>query len=198
VPGFSGRQVQCGDGDAARATLGEVEFEAIYLAHHTVVFAYAAGMCGPVVAADVTQEVFLAVWTGRVQYDPRRGSLRALLLTAAHNRVVDHIRSGTSRSRRELSTAVAGDAVEFEDEVIRGETATRVRHALAMLKDEFREPIVMAVYSDLTYSAVASALCLPEGTVKSRIRLGLRQMRRSLAASDGCASSSRESWSVGQ
>ena len=133
-------------------------------------------------AEEVVQEVFLRLWNTPDKYDPDRGSLRSYLLAQCHGRSVDLLRSETSRRRREEKdvrrTAEAG--YDLEHEVIDLEVAERVQRALGSLPDAERQAIALAYFGGHTYREVAELLDQPEGTVKSRIRAGLRRLRTEL------------------
>jgi len=135
-------------------------------------------------AEEVVQEVFLRLWHEPARFDPERGSLRSYLLAQAHGRAVDLLRSESSRRRREerdaRRTATAG--YDIEHEVMDLAVAEHVQAAMAELPAEERRAIVLAYFGGHTYREVAALLDQPEGTVKSRIRLGLRRMRGHLAA----------------
>jgi len=137
-------------------------------------------------AEEVCQTVFTDLWAAPERYDPARGSLRSWLLTQAHGRAVDVVRSEEARRRRDerdarqappprpeadVETTVAGLAV-----------AQEVRRALHSLPPEERDPIVLAYFGGQSYRQAAEQLGQPEGTVKSRIRSGLAKLRRALEA----------------
>jgi RNA polymerase sigma-70 factor (ECF subfamily) len=134
-------------------------------------------------AEEVVQEVFLRIWDAPEKFDPERGSLRSYLLAQCHGRSVDLIRSEQSRRARELKEhrqqAEAG--YDIEHEVWDLAVADHVREAIAELPLEERRAIELAYLGGHTYREVAVLLDQPEGTVKSRIRAGLRRMRRGLA-----------------
>ncbi|MGQ0744247.1 MAG: sigma-70 family RNA polymerase sigma factor [Acidimicrobiales bacterium] len=135
-------------------------------------------------AEEVLQEVFLRLWRNPERFDADRGSLRSYLLAQTHGRSVDLLRSETSRRRREereaRETAEAGG--DIEREVMDLAVAEEVKRAVADLPVDERKAIELAYFSGHTYRQVAQMLDAPEGTVKSRIRSGLRRMRVDLAA----------------
>lgn len=137
-------------------------------------------------AEEVTQEVFVGLWTRPERYDAARGSLRAYLLAIAHGRAVDMVRSETSRrAREERARAIAESAEDLEQEVLDLVANERIREALASLPPAERSAIELAYYGGHTYREVAALQHEPEGTVKSRIRAGLRRMEQQLAHFQG-------------
>ncbi len=136
------------------------------------------------VAEDVVQEVFLRLWDHPEKFDAERGSLRSYLLAQAHGRAVDALRSDTSRRRREERDArdAATAGYDLELEVWDLTVADQVKEAVAGLPEVERRAIELAYFGGHTYREVADLLQQPEGTVKSRIRAGLKRMRTSLAA----------------
>ncbi|MGH9187489.1 MAG: RNA polymerase sigma factor [Acidimicrobiales bacterium] len=133
-------------------------------------------------AEEIVQEVFLRLWNGPERFDPGRGSLRSFLLAVCHGRSVDLLRSETSRRRREerdlLRAAESG--YDLEHEVWDLAVAERIKTAMADLPESERQAIELAYFGGHTYREVATLLAQPEGTVKSRIRSGLRRMRQHL------------------
>ena len=130
-------------------------------------------------AKDVVQEVFLRLWKQPERYDAERGSLRSFLLVQTHSRAVDAVRSETARQRREerdIRTAV--DVVDdVERQVEKLVVSSEVREAVAALPETERWAVTLAYFGGHTYREVAGLLGEPEGTVKSRIRSGLRRLR---------------------
>jgi RNA polymerase sigma-70 factor (ECF subfamily) len=135
-------------------------------------------------AEEVVQEVFLRLWNDPVRYDPARGSLRSYLLAQAHGRSVDLLRSeGARRAREEREARATAEAgYDVEHEVWDLATADQVRQAIERLPAAERECIALAYFGGRTYREVASQLAEPEGTVKSRIRAGLKRLRQELLA----------------
>jgi RNA polymerase sigma-70 factor (ECF subfamily) len=133
-------------------------------------------------AEEVTQEVFLRIWNHPDRFEPGRGSLRSYLLAQTHGRSVDVLRSEGARRRREEreARATAEGGYDLEHEVWDLATAERVREAVSSLPDGERRAIELAYFGGHTYREVASMLREPEGTVKSRIRSGLKRMRTHL------------------
>ena len=154
-----------------------------YRRHGGAVFGLARRLLsGAAQAEEVVQEVFLRLWNQPEKYDPGRGSLRSYLLAQCHGRSVDLLRSETSRRQREerdlRRSAEAG--YDVEREVWDLTVSERMSDALGRLPDGERRAIELAYYGGHSYREVASLLGEPEGTVKSRIRSGLRRLRSHL------------------
>jgi RNA polymerase sigma-70 factor (ECF subfamily) len=154
-----------------------------YRRHAGAVFALARRLLvDRALAEEVTQEVFLRLWHLPEKFDADRGSLRSYLLAQAHGRSVDILRSEMSRRQREQrdAAATADAGYDLEREVIDLSVADEVREALSVLSSGERRAIELAYFGGHTYREVASLLDEPEGTVKSRIRSGLRRLRGAL------------------
>lgn len=132
----------------------------------------------PAQSEEVAQEVLLEVWRTASRFDPARGSAVAWVMTIAHRRAVDRVRSETAATAREQKLTpgpVTGDDVA---ELV--ETALdrqRVRRCLGALTAIQGEAVKLAYYGGYTYPQVAELLGVALGTVKTRIRDGLIRLR---------------------
>ncbi len=130
-------------------------------------------------AEEIVQEVFVRLWNEPNRYDPERGTLRSFLLAHTHGRSVDLIRADASRRNREEKEArqQAVGGYDISHEVWDIALAGHVREAMETLQQGEREAIELAYFGGLTYKEAAERLGEPEGTVKSRIRSGLKRLR---------------------
>ena len=150
----------------------------VYDQYSSFVYGLAARVIGDHRAAeDVTQDVFVSIWERPDSFDPSRGSLRTWLGTLAHRRAVDYVRreeAGRRRSQREAARSVS--APDVDEMAMALVTAEKVREALEVLPPEQRDAIQLAYFGGKTYREVGLVLEIPEGTAKSRLRLGLRRI----------------------
>ena len=155
----------------------------VFRRHAGAVFGLARRVLGdPGPAEEIVQEVFIRLWNEPERFDPERGSLRSFLLAQTHGRAVDYLRSDTARRNREDrdARATAEGGYDVEHEVWDLAVAERIRQAVTALPEDERRAIELAYFGGRTYREVAAELGAPEGTVKSRIRAGLRRMRAGL------------------
>lgn len=138
-----------------------------------------------VLAQDVVQEIFVRLWNDPERFDPARGSLRAFLLAGVRNRAIDVLRAESSRRDREVRREQLDRSPDYdlEREVWDLTVAEHIRSSVSLLSDDERRAIELAYFGGHSYREVATILGEPEGTVKSRIRVGLRRLRDSLQAS---------------
>lgn len=167
----------------------EAALSEIYDQYSSFVYGLALRVIGDARAAeDVSQDVFVSIWERPDAFEPTRGSLRTWLATLAHRRAVDYVRREEARRRRtqrEASRAVS--TPDVEEMALALVTAERVRTALDGLPDEQRRAIQLAYFGGKTYRQVAEVLGIPEGTAKSRLRLGLRRIADTLEAEEAGA-----------
>jgi RNA polymerase sigma-70 factor (ECF subfamily) len=134
----------------------------------------------PAQSEEVTQEVLVEVWRTAARFRPDRGSAMTWVMTLAHRRAVDRVRSAQSAADREQRAALL-DRVPAYDEVSEQVEARlereQVRRCVGGLTELQREAVSLAYYRGLTYREVAELLALPLGTVKTRLRDGLIRLR---------------------
>jgi RNA polymerase sigma-70 factor, ECF subfamily len=138
----------------------------------------------PAQAEEVMQEVLLEVWRTASRFDPGVGSATSWVMTIAHRRAVDRVRSERSHSTRELRAATA--VIDYDDvtEAVQASLdRERVQRCLSSLTELQRECVGLAYYSGYTYREVAGLLGVPPGTVKTRMRDGLIRLRDCLGVS---------------
>ena len=136
-------------------------------------------------AEDVVQDAFLGVWRNAARYVEGRGSVKTWLLAIVHHRAIDAVRRRrptTELPDVEVPPPLALTEPDVWMEVAAGLDADLVQRALAELSDVQREAIELAYFGGLTQQEIADRTATPLGTVKSRMRLGLLAMRRSLEA----------------
>ena len=173
---------------AARLRRREPEALAeLYRAFGARAFGLAYRVVGEAAAAeDVVQEAFVAVWTQAERIDPARGRVDSLLMTIVHRRATDHVRARSRRLRHERPDDPGYAAAAIVDEtaaalleaVADAPDRERVHASLRALSADQREAIQLAYFGGLTHREIAEATGLPLGTVKSRLRLGMAQLRR--------------------
>lgn len=132
---------------------------------------------------EVLQEVFLEVWQSASRFAPNKGRGRTWVLTMAHRRAIDRVRSAqASRDRdalaglRELAAAPAGVAEQVEEKVEAG----HVNDALLRLPEAQREALTLAYYGGYSQSEISVLMGVPLGTIKTRMRDGLTRLRREM------------------
>ena len=150
-------------------------FEALYDAHHRLVYGVALRMLGDAPGAeDVTQAVFIKVWTSPELF--RGGNFGAWIVRITRNRALDVLRSRATHSEDELPE-ILPETESIEDVAFAHIDAQLVRTALAELPAEQREPIELGFFSGITHEEIARRSAIPLGTIKTRIRSGLRKLR---------------------
>ena len=169
----------------ARGDAGALE--ELYGRYSAPVFSMALNLLKDYAAAeDVTQDVFVALWTRAGRFDPERGIFRHWFLHMAHNRIIDEIRkrkrhadnaSDKSPENPELKLESPGDTA---DQAITAVLFRDASEALKALPEEQRVAIVMAYVQGATQQEIAVRTGVPLGTVKTRLRLGLIKMRQML------------------
>ncbi|QDQ15856.1 sigma-70 family RNA polymerase sigma factor [Streptomyces spectabilis] len=135
---------------------------------------------------EVTQEVLVEVWRTAPRYREDRGTAMNWVLTLAHRRAVDRVRSVEAATAREQKAALLTHTPEYDEVSEQVETRLereQVRRCLRTLTEVQRQSVTLAYYRGLTYRQVAELLSLPLGTVKTRLRDGLIRLRDCLGVS---------------
>ena len=172
----------------ARVASGDVEaFAAFYDLVAAQIFAFVRSIVrDPARSEEVVQEVMLELWRIAPSFDPRCGTAKGWAFSIARCRAVDCVRSESSRRRRDRRhfedcvLATQCEQPEPCNVALRVDIGSRVRQELASLPEAQRVPIELAYFDGLSHTQIAAALRLPLGTVKSRVRSGLRQLRHEL------------------
>jgi RNA polymerase sigma-70 factor, ECF subfamily len=132
----------------------------------------------PAQSEEVMQEVLLEVWRTAARFDPSAGSATAWIMTMAHRRAVDRVRSEQRAAERELRAATASIAYDDVSETVEVTLdQERVRRCLHGLTELQRESVTLAYYGGYSYREVAQLLGVAVGTVKTRMRDGLIRLR---------------------
>ncbi|WP_260439611.1 ECF RNA polymerase sigma factor SigK [Humibacillus xanthopallidus] len=137
----------------------------------------------PAQSEEVAQEVFLDIWRQSARFDPARGSALSWMLTIAHRRAVDRVRSAEASRQRDDTYGTSNQDVDHDstsEAVVERLDAERVHRALATLTEAQRQALELAYLSGYTHTEVATMLDLPLGTAKTRIRDGLIRLRDTL------------------
>jgi RNA polymerase sigma-70 factor, ECF subfamily len=134
-------------------------------------------------AEDVLQEVFLQVWRKAEDFDENRGRPFTWLVTLGRSRGIDRLRTLAARDR--VAEAGAKEVVDHisdaASDAFKSEQRGLVNEALSQLPDEQKRPLMLAYFDGLTQSEIATRLGAPLGTVKTRMRTGLVNLRELLA-----------------
>ncbi|MGW5240971.1 ECF RNA polymerase sigma factor SigK [Monashia sp. NPDC004114] len=137
----------------------------------------------PAQSEEVTQDVFLEIWRHSARFDATKGSALSWMLTIAHRKSVDRVRSAEAARERDESYGAANQDVGHDSTAelaVERLDAQRVRQALDTLTDTQRGALELAYLSGYTHTEVAAILDLPLGTAKTRIRDGLIRLRDTL------------------
>jgi RNA polymerase sigma-70 factor (ECF subfamily) len=182
------RQVHAGQADA---------FTALYRRHQGPLYRYALLRCGSGdAAADIVQESFMGLLTGRLSYDPLRGQLQHFLFGVARNLALklDEARqrhpqlSEPSDDESELELDMASDAAGPLERLLGNEAAEEVRRALSLLPPHYRDPVILYELHDLSYQEIATVCQVDIGTVRSRLARGRAALAKRLHGLQGAPS----------
>lgn len=137
----------------------------------------------PSQSEEVTQEIFLEIWQTATRYEAQRGGASTWILTMAHRRAVDRIRSSQASRDRDIKIGIRDLAVAYDE--VSETVGVRIEHervekAMSRLTELQRQAISLAYYGGLSQSEVAERLQIPLGTVKTRLRDGMIRLRDEL------------------
>jgi RNA polymerase sigma-70 factor (ECF subfamily) len=134
---------------------------------------------------EVTQEVLLEVWRTATRFDPAKGSAATWVLTIAHRRAIDRVRSEVAAAGREQRTAAGayGPEADFTDFLEASMDRVQIRGCIGQLTALQRESITLAYYDGYTYRQIADLIGVTPAAVKTRIRDGLLRLRDCLGVS---------------
>ena len=166
-------------------------------AHHRRVYCLCYRFTNnPADAEDMTQDVFLKIYSNLAGFDGNRGSLQVWITTMTRNLLVDNFR----RTRNQRATSSLDEGWDAADELkpidrltsaalsphesaAQKEIARMVQEALARVSPDLREAVILRDLQDMDYKEIAQVLGIPEGTVKSRISRGRAELARLLERS---------------
>ncbi len=162
-----------GDDEALRA---------LYEDHGALIYSYCHRVVGPNQAADVTQEVFISAWRSRENFDSRKGTFAAWLMTIAKRRCVDALRRSGRRPEFAADTTDPDTEPATDDVVELQQIADRMLldDVISRLPCRARRAVELAFFEQLTHPEIAATTGSPLGTVKTDIRRALAAMRTQL------------------
>ncbi|MFC4224086.1 ECF RNA polymerase sigma factor SigK [Lysinibacter cavernae] len=132
---------------------------------------------------EVTQEIFLEIWQQARSFEQERGSAMAWIMTRAHRRAVDRVRSSESTRTRDERIGIRDTPVDYDPVSEQAELHVehaRVQRALENISPPQREAVVLAYYAGYSQTEIAAHLSVPLGTIKTRIRDGMTRLRQEL------------------
>ncbi len=165
----------------ARIRAGEQDaMSELYDRYGKIVYAVALRVLQDAAAAeDMLQDVFLQLWRNPNAFDASRGSLAAWLAVIARHRSIDRLRQ--RRPETDIDECVIAGGPDLRDETERRLVVEKVRQVLTGMNPDQRKLLEMAFFEGLTHSEIAKKTGEPLGTVKTRIRSGLQQLRAKFA-----------------
>ncbi|MGC4190441.1 MAG: sigma-70 family RNA polymerase sigma factor [Thermomicrobiales bacterium] len=162
--------------------------ETLYERHARIVFSFALRIVGdPASAEEIVQEAFFRSWQQATRFTEGRGTYVTWLLSITHNLAIDEIRKRQRRPQRAdsadpvlLLTNLNDPGLSVEDRAVQRSWRDEIESALRAIPEAQREPIELAYFSGLTQREIADQLGEPLGTIKTRMRLGMRKLRETL------------------
>ena len=131
------------------------------------------------IAEDVLQEVFLKIWQNIRSYDETKGRLYTWMLNIARNQAIDRTRSKEFNNRNK--TTELSEIVYTERQTVNaGIDDVGLKKTIGNLPDENRKLLELAYFQGYTQEEISKILNIPLGTVKTRIRATIIQLRKIL------------------
>ncbi|OAX45281.1 RNA polymerase sigma-70 factor, ECF subfamily [Paenibacillus sp. OK060] len=161
--------------------------ELLYDRYERAVYSFAYRIVGdPMTAEETVQELFLRVWNNAERYEASQGKLTTWMFAITRNIAVDMLRrksksAATTSVENETLAAYADEHTNTEEEIERKWEGVRIKEALSQLNGDQQQVIESIYYAGLTQQEVSSRFGIPLGTVKSRVRLAMRQLQKLLA-----------------
>ncbi len=173
------------------ASMDKEALEALYGRYSTSVYSLAMYMLrNEALAQEVTQEIFLNIWLKAASFNADRGEPRSWIMSVAHHKVVDLIRSRrrstimTDPADYETLDLLPSGQISTEEQVDRNLERERIMKAMEVLPKAQREVILLAYFEGYSQSAMAEKLGQPLGTIKTRVRLAMQKLRIVLEQDD--------------
>ncbi len=176
-----------------RVSLGDTAaLEALYNRYARVVYSFAIRIVSdPMLAEEILQEVFVRTWRQADRFQRSRGNFGSWLLSITHNLAIDEIRKRQRRPQKSDSVDVSDALFGLVDEATNVEEAAqasalrmRIKTALLTLPDAQRDAIELAFFNGMSQREISAHLDIPLGTIKTRMRLGLKKLRLELEPDD--------------
>ena len=158
-----------------------IAFETLYDRYEKLLYSFAFRYTNDsALTEEVIQDVFLKLWNGTNEYDGSKGKFSSWLLTITRNKAIDEIRK---RKRHTHDEMLEKDLLD-QDEALVEETAewneqkSILKRAMDSLKAEQQQIIDLFYFKGLSQQKIADQCELPLGTVKGRIRIALKHLRK--------------------
>jgi RNA polymerase sigma-70 factor (ECF subfamily) len=163
-------------------------FAHLYDRHAARAFQVARAACNDTsLAEEAVQEGFLAIWRNRAGFQPQTGTFQAWSMRIVRNRAIDSYRRATShpptgRADDNQEPDTESSPLSAQDEAMARSESEALLALLRRLPEAQAEVIVLAFYGDLSHPEIAARLSIPEGTVKGRMRLGMKKLRAEMSS----------------
>ncbi|WP_226670123.1 RNA polymerase sigma factor [Metabacillus litoralis] len=158
-------------------------FETLYDRYEKLLYSFAYRLTNdPSLTEEVIQDVFLKLWNGTNVYEENKGKFSSWLLTVTRNKAIDEIRKRKRHTHEEMidKDALVQDEDSVEEKVEWNEQKNKIKQAMSKLKDDQQQIIHLFYFKGLSQQHIADQCELPLGTVKGRIRIALKHLRKML------------------